>query len=54
MKIKQYSGRRIKDGSLVCGYVAQGTECGRAYILVPASRNSVRVIEADPESLEEL
>lgn len=50
-KIRKYKGRRIKDGSLVTGYAAQGTECGLTFILIPASSNSFHTVEVDPETL---
>jgi hypothetical protein len=52
IKIQQYSARRIKDGSRVQGYVAQGTECECTFILTPATANSFHTFEVDAETLE--
>ena len=51
MSIQQYRGRRVKDGSLVSGYAAQGIECGATFILVPATENSFHIVEVDSDTL---
>ena len=52
IKIQQYAARRIKDGSRVQGYVAQGTEC--TFILTPVTANSFHTFEVDADTLEAL
>jgi hypothetical protein len=51
MNIQQYQGNRIKDGKMVRGYAARGTECSRAFIMVPVGPADVSTIEVDPDSL---
>lgn len=56
MKIPMYSGRRIKDGSLVAGYPAIGAEGNTAWIMAPTamSDDQFRMYQVDPDSLQEL
>ena len=56
MKIPMYSGRRIKDGSLVAGYPAIGSEGNTAWIMAPTamSDDQFRMYNVEPESLQEL
>lgn len=54
MNIQKYQGRRVKDGSLVRGYAAQGTECGKTFILIPATADSFHIVEVEGESLTEV
>lgn len=56
MKIPMYSGRRIKDGSLVAGYPAIGSEGNTAWIMAPTamSDDQFRMYNVDPDSLQEL
>ena len=49
--IQIYQGNRVKDGKPVRGYAVQGTEHGKAFILIPASKDSFSVVEVDGESL---
>ena len=49
--IQIYQGSRVKDGKPVRGYAAQGTEFGKTFILIPASKDSFNVVEVDGESL---
>jgi hypothetical protein len=51
MNIQQYQGKRIKDGKVVRGYAARGTECARAFIMVPVGPADVSTVEVIPESL---
>ena len=51
MDIQQYQGKRIKDGKVVRGYAARGTECARAFIMVPVGAAEVSTVEVDPYSL---
>ena len=56
MKIPMYMGRRIKDGSLVAGYPAIGSEGNTAWIMAPTdvSDDQFRMYNVDPESLERI
>jgi hypothetical protein len=56
MKVPMYTGLRIKDGSLVAGYVAIGGEGNTAWIMAPTvmSDDQFRMFNVDPESLREL
>lgn len=56
MKVPMYTGRRIKDGSLVAGYAAIGGEGNTAWIMAPTimSDDQFRMFNVDPESLREL
>lgn len=51
-----YTGRRIKDGSLVAGYAAIGSEGHTAWIMAPTamSDDQFRMFNVDPESLERI
>lgn len=51
-----YLGRRIKDGSLVAGYAAIGSEGHTAWIMAPTamSDDQFRMFNVDPESLERI
>lgn len=51
MNIQQYQGRRIKDGKIVRGYAARGTECSRVFIMVPVGTVDVSIVEVDTDSL---
>jgi hypothetical protein len=51
MNIQQYQGKRIKDGNVVRGYAARGTECQRAFIMVPVGPADVSIVEVEPDSL---
>lgn len=56
MKIPMYMGRRIKDGSLVAGYPAIGSEGNTAWIMAPTdvSDDQFRMYNVDPKSLERI
>jgi hypothetical protein len=56
MKIPMYMGRRIKDGSMVAGYPAIGSEGNTAWIMAPTdvSDDQFRMYNVDPESLERI
>ena len=56
MNVPMYTGRRIKDGSLVAGYAAIGSEGHTAWIMAPTamSDDQFRMFNVDPESLERI
>ena len=56
MNVPMYTGRRIKDGSLVAGYAAIGSEGHTAWIMAPTdvSDDQFRMYNVDPESLERI
>jgi hypothetical protein len=51
MKIQKYTGRAVKNGVTVRGYAAQGTECKKSFILVPAGEKSFHIVEVQEDSL---
>lgn len=49
--IQIYQGNRVKDGKPVRGYAAQGSECGKVFIMVPAGEASFHTYEVQPDSI---
>lgn len=49
--IQIYQGSRVKDGEPVRGYAAQGSECGKVFVMVPAGEASFHVFEVEEGSL---
>ena len=49
--IQIYQGNRVKDGKPVRGYAAQGSECGKVFVMVPAGEASFHVFEVEEGSL---